>query len=202
MSQRHSTFARVPADLYQTPAWCVDALAGHINLHGLMIWEPACGQGQMVRALEAHGAQVFASDLHEHGFEDQAMVFDFASADIPRFVYFQHIITNCPYGPQGRLAERFIERGLERLPPGGILALLLQADFDSAGGRQRLFRHNRDFAGRIVLNRRIEWFPRGLKPGGSKEGGPSANHSWFVWQRRIINAPAAFTLYAPERVAA
>ena len=56
MSTRVSGFARAPADLYQSPAWVIDALAEHVNLNGLSVWEPACGHGQMVEALEEFGA--------------------------------------------------------------------------------------------------------------------------------------------------
>lgn len=208
MSQRNSGHARVPADLYQTPGWVLDALAEHVSLTGRVVWEPACGGGQMVRALEAHGAQVFATDLLDQGFGDMAATFDFTSEaqGVTYFGgekvldWFDDVITNPPYGAQGRTAEKFIERGLERLPTGGVMALLLQADFDSAGGRPRLFRDCPDFAGRVVLNRRIEWFPRRVKPNGSKEGGPSANHTWFIWQRRVLRQAApAFTVYAPAK---
>lgn len=193
MSTRASGFSRVSADLYQTPFWVVGALAEHINLNGLSIWEPACGGGQMVRALEQFGAQVFASDLHEHGFEDQDMAVDFTAGDMPRFVYFQHIVTNPPYGPQGRTANAFIERGLERLPPGGVLALLLPVDFDSAKTRAKYFGDCPDFSAKIILRRRIAWFEP--EPG---QAGPSANHAWFVWERRHIRAARApVMLYAP-----
>lgn len=199
MSTRASGFDRIPADKYETPAWVVDALAEHINLTGLSVWEPSCGSGKMVRALESHGAEVFATDILDQGFADMAQLFDFVAPASPVLAYFDSIIGNPPYGPQGRLAERFIECGLDRLPPGGVMALLLQADFDSAGGRLRLFRDCPHFAGRVVLNRRIEWFPRKIKADGSKEGGPSANHSWFIWSRRIIRAAAPpFTVYAPS----
>lgn len=206
MSQRPSGRERIAADLYPTPSWVVDALAEHVDFNGVAVWEPACGPGKMVRALEAHGAHVFATDAFDQGFEGMAQLFDFTERQTPSQAYYDMIVTNCPYGVQGRLAEKFIERGLERLPPGGVLALLLQADFDSAGGRKRMFRDHPMFAGRIVLNRRIVWFdPPPPKPGEKKPGGPSANHAWFLWSRpRIRSTAPAFTLYAPcdERRAA
>lgn len=194
MSTRASGFARVPAELYQTPAWVVDALAEHVNLNGLAIWEPACGEGQMVRALEAHGAHVTATDLMEHGFEGQADVLDFTDelpAGVPMF-FFDSIITNPPYGQGGRTAVRFIERGLERLPPGGLMAMLLSADFDSGSTRAHIFGACRSFAGKVTLRRRIEWFPP--EPG---QAGPSANHAWFIWERSHLRRGAS-VLYAPN----
>ncbi len=202
MSTRNSGYARVPSDLYQTLAWVTASLGEHINLSGRRVWEPACGEGKMVQALEILGASVIATDIHDHGCLPMVEKLDFLAqqaSDYARMCYFQDIITNPPYGPQGHTAERFIERGLELLPLGGVLALLLQADFDSAGGRRHLFRDCPHFAGRVVLNRRIEWFPRKIKPNGKKASGPSANHTWFIWHKRVLRpAPPPFTVYAPS----
>lgn len=201
MSTRNSGYARVPAELYQTPGWVTATLGEHMNLAGRTVWDPACGEGKMVRALAALGARVVASDLHDYGMVKKAQKIDFTSLGVVPlgFEDVQDIVTNPPYGKQGRTAERFVERGLDLLPLGGVLALLLQADFDSAGGRRNLFRECPHFAGRVVINRRIEWFPREIKADGTKAGGPSANHSWFIWHKRVLR-PAAppFTAYAPS----
>lgn len=197
MAQRKSGHARIPAELYQTPSWVLDVLAEHVALDRLTIWEPACGEGKMVRALEAHGAIVFATDALDHGFEPMRCRFDFTGDG--HVINSHHgIVTNPPYGPQGRTAEKFIERGIERLQPGGFMALLLQADFDSAGGRKRLFTDCPEFAGRIVLNRRIVWFEPEPREDGKKPSGPSQNHTWFLWSKpHIWTGAPPFTLYGP-----
>jgi hypothetical protein len=198
VSIRQSGFERVPADLYETPAWVIDALGEHINLTGLTVWEPACGSGKMVRALEDAGAyQVFATDLHDQKCEQMVQVFDFTGTDKPAHWFFDAVITNPPYGPQGRTATAFIERGLERIPAGGLLALLLPVDFDSAKTRARPFGENPAFAAKITLRRRISWFEP--LPG---QAGPSANHAWFVWCRSHLRAAGPpRTLYAPSNPA-
>ena len=201
MSTRNSGYARVAAELYQTPEWVTATVGEHVNLAGRTVWDPACGEGKMVRALEALGARVVASDLHDYGMVKKAQKMDFTRLGVVPlgFEDVQDIVTNPPYGQQGRTAELFIERGLSLLPLGGVLALLLQADFDSAGGRRRLFCDCPHFAGRIVLNRRIEWFPRQIKSDGKKAAGPSANHAWYLWEKRVIRQPRApFVLYAPS----
>lgn len=196
MSIRASGFARIPADLYQTPAWVLDTLAAHVNLDGLSVWEPACGQGQMVRAMEAYGAHVTATDLNEHGFEGQADAFDFLGEPLRTHPFhFDAIITNPPYGPQGRTGAAFIARGLSLILHGGMLALLLPVDFDSAKGRARFFGDCPDFAAKIVLRRRIMWFEP--EP-GSKTSSPSANHAWFIWERSHVRRGPATTLYGPS----
>lgn len=197
LSIRASGFARIPAELYQTPAWVLDVLAMHINLTGLSVWEPACGEGHMVRALQAAGAHVTATDIHEHGFEGQADTFDFL-APMPRTqeFYFDSIITNPPYGPGGRTGVAFIEKGLERIPAGGLLALLLPVDFDSASTRAHLFADCPDFAAKVILRRRIMWFD---PPAGEKVSTPSANHAWFIWERSHVRRGPAISLYGPAK---
>jgi predicted RNA methylase len=49
------------------------------------------------------------------------------------------IVTNPPYGLQGKLAERFIERALDLTRPQRAVAMLLKVDFDSGLTRRRFF---------------------------------------------------------------
>lgn len=195
MSTRASGFDKIPHDLFQTPPWVIDALAEHVNLNGLNVWEPACGEGQMVRALESCGASVTATDITDHGFKDMAGVHDFTDMRPPvRLFHFDSIISNPPYGVQGRTGEAFIDHGLDWLSPGGLLALLLPVDFDSAKTRAKFFGDCPDFAAKIVLRRRIAWFePQ------QGQAGPSANHAWYIWVRNHLRAQRApVTLYAPS----
>jgi hypothetical protein len=53
------------------------------------------------------------------------------------------------------MAVRFIEHALKLTVPH--VAMLLRNDFDSAIGRQQLFRFNPMFAGKLVLLNRIKW---------------------------------------------
>lgn len=197
MAVRASGFDRVPADLYQTPRWVIDALAEHINLNGLCVWEPACGEGQMVKALESWGASVTATDITDHGFKAMAGVHDFADMrPPPKLFHFDSIISNPPYGVQGKTGEAFIDCGLQWLSNGGLLAMLLPVDFDSAKTRAKFFGDCPDFAAKIVLRRRIAWFEP--QPG---QAGPSANHAWFIWIRNHLRAQRQpVTLYAPSNV--
>jgi hypothetical protein len=139
---KHETgYARVERDLYPTPPWVIAALAEHVDLHGLTVWEPACGDGRMVEALRAAGcASVYASDIADHGTADE--VLDFLSAQMPKLERPPDaMITNPPFGQGGKLATAFIEAGLTRIRQhGGLLALLLPCDFDSAKTRALLRR--------------------------------------------------------------
>ena len=198
MGKHETGYARVERDLYPTPSWVIAALAEHVDLRGLTVWEPACGDGRMVEALRAVGcARVYATDIVDRGGQDE--VLDFLSVQIPKLADFNLIATNPPFGQGGRLATAFIEAGLRRLPMGGALALLLPCDFDSAKTRARHFGDRLHFVGKIVLTRRVVWFQRS---DGIREA-PKENSAWFLWQRsplRFRRSPVI--LYAPASDAA
>lgn len=158
---RVSGYKRVERDAYQTiERWPVDALCFSYPLPP-RIWEPAAGDGHMVRSLEANGFEVYATDI--------AQGKDFLSyrgVDLGNF----GIVSNPPFGERGKLAEQFIVRALVLSPT--IVAMLLPSDFDHAASRQPLFRH-RAFAARINLTSRPRWF--------DGDATPKANFCWFVW---------------------
>ncbi len=171
---------RPDKDLCPTPSWVTGALCEHVDIVGKAIWECAAGTGQMADALKANGAaRVFCSDIHDYGYDGLNGLFDFVSDRSSNNQRFSEIVTNPPYGLRNTLAEKFIEIGLQRLPPGGFLALLLPVDLDAAKSRQHLFRDNSQFVCKVILTRRIVWFERS---DGTREA-PKENHGWFIWQR-------------------
>jgi hypothetical protein len=184
MGKHETGYARVPRDAYTTPSWCIDALAEHVQLEGRKIWECAANSGRMVRALQAQGAKVFASDIDPHPGLDA--VFDFLSPCLsPEIPAWDGIITNPPWGARNRLAEAFIRKGFDHLNNnGGFLALLLPTDFDSAVSRLPLFCDQR-FTARISLTARPVWFKR---TDGLREA-PKENVAWLVWSRPVLRHP-------------
>jgi hypothetical protein len=196
MGKHETGCARVERDLYPTPPWVVSALAEHVDLRGLTVHEPACGDRRMAEALLLAGcARVYTSDIVDYG-AGQNEVLDFLSAQMPNLEQPPDaIITNPPFGQGGRLATAFIEVGLRRLPVGATLALLLPCDFDSAKTRARYFGDCPEFVGKIVLRKRIVWFQR---DDGICEA-PKENHAWFLWQRSLLRTHCPpIILYAPE----
>lgn len=174
MSQRDSGYERKERDLYETPEWVTDCVVDYIdaNYH---IWEPACGSGKMVRALQKR-MKVTATDI-ETG-DDFLTYFNLPSYEITA------IVTNPPY----ELAREFIEHALKLMEPKGTVAMLLRTDFDHAKSRQHLFGQCRHFWAKIVLTKRIKWFE-------DSKGQPSFNHAWFVWQ--LGNRKTPTLAYAP-----
>ena len=183
MAQRKSGYAKRPNEFFPSPPWIIDALAEHVKIDGLSVWEPAAGGGDMARALVACGASVRETDLipeeRPRSFDRAASV-DFLSARQPVESGIEAIITNPPFS----LGTQFIAKGLEFLrgkTAVRLVAFLFAVDFDSAKGRTALFADCEEFAMKIALLRRIKWF--------EGPSGPSTNHAWFVWQRLDSTRP-------------
>jgi hypothetical protein len=191
MGKHETGFARIEKDFYPTPAWVIGALAERVKLAGMRVWECACGDGRMSEALKAVGASVYSTDIEDRGYSRLDAVLDFLVANPP--THFDKIVTNPAYGERNRLAEKFVEVGLQHIAASGLLALLLPNDFDSAVTRRHLFADCSAFAGKIVLTKRIKWF----EPPPGARAGPKENHSWFIWRRPCSHAPRIF--YAPQR---
>jgi hypothetical protein len=126
MAQRRSGYNRVDDDQYETPAEPVIALIP--LLEGITrAWDPRNrGSGKLLAVLHAHGVNAVGTGA------------DFLTTSAPP-PNVDSIVTNPPFGKQGRLAEAFISHALELVP---FVAMLLRVDFDSAKSRQHLFRHN------------------------------------------------------------
>src|SRR5215210_5604055 len=93
----HQTGSRHPADFYPThPDW-TRALLAHVNLTR-EVWEPACGDGAMVRVLEKAGYEVRATDI--------AYGDDFLESDLRA----GSIVTNPPF----KLLDEFVHHGLSQ----------------------------------------------------------------------------------------
>jgi len=195
MGKHETSYPRVDRDHYPTPPWVVAALAEHVNLTGHDVWEPATGSGRMAEALKAAGAaRVYCTDIVEYGYPLDAL-FDFVSPQRLNLAQPFDTITNPAFGPRGKTAEAFIAAGLRRRSRGGVLALLLPADFDSATTRSRFFRDCSLFAAKIVLTRRIVWFSHS----NPKKERPKENSAWFVWSEPdLLRVRRPIILYAPN----
>jgi len=175
MSQRVSGYERAERDFYPTPEWVTRALIAHLPERVKSVWEPAAGDGRMAAALHEAGYRVWATDIApQQPGAHLVNEADFFAPPAGRFSA-EAIITNPPYGPGGRMAQKFIGHALQRMRPAcGVVAMLLSVDFDSGRTRQWLFGDCPAFATKLVLMERIVWFDGG-------KHGPSKNHAWFIW---------------------
>lgn len=155
-------------DRYDTPEVAVRALLKVEKLPH-KIWEPACGTGNIVRALREAGHKVFATDLNDRGCPSSIARIDFLLPSIP--VECDAIVTNPPFS----LAEQFVEIALKRAP---LVIMLLRLGFMESKRRSRIL----DGAGlaRIhVFAKRLPMMHRDGWQGRKANSGMAL--AWFIW---------------------
>jgi hypothetical protein len=161
-------------DFYPTPPEPTRAFL-HAEIDRLRdfapIWEPAAGDGAMVREMEAVGLAVHASDLVDRGCGARLRDFyDFTIGDRPSAA----IVTNPPFQEVGwgNGRARWLVQALDTL---GVdyMALLLNWTFPGAGGLAPFW--TRHAPARVYLMR---W-----KIDFTRQGAPPMLNGWFVWDR-------------------
>ena len=164
-----SKHERRPNDLYNTPEWCVERMMENVILPR-RIWEPACGEGNIVSALRKNDKVVIHTDI------DRGIDF-LEKASMPPDT--DCIVTNPPY----TLAVEFIKQSLDLTHLcGGTVVMLLRNEYDCAKKRRHLFSH--PFSKKIILTKRPRWIE-------NTTGSPRHNYSWYVWswQNGITQPP-------------
>ena len=159
-------------DFYPTPPEPTRAILsaerGRLRDFGA-VWEPAAGDGAMVREMESVGLTVRASDLVDRGCGAEIRSFyDFSAAPAPA------ILTNPPFAEcgWGNGRARWLTHALDTL---GVeyMALLMNWGFPGAGGLGPFWRKHP--AARVYLMR---W-----KIDFTGQGAPPMLNAWFVWDR-------------------
>lgn len=136
------------------------------------IWEPAAGDGAIVRPFLSAGFTVIASDLIDYGLEGCHSGLDYLKA---KPVLEPHgIVTNPPY----KLAMQFAKKALQET---FYLALLLRTNFLESTARLPFFREHQP--ARIwISSRRL---PMMHRHGWQGPRAPSNTcFAWFVWDER------------------
>lgn len=170
--------ARQKNEKYYTPARPVEVIIPYVATllkKCPLVWEPAAGADNIANKLREHGHSVFSSDISP----------DLPSITPANFLTARVapegcrlILTNPPFGTQGRLAFQFCWHALRLMEPvGGAVVMLMRDDFDSAGGRLELFAKHPAFDKKVVLSERVRWANLPQK----KDAGPSGSHAWYIW---------------------
>lgn len=169
-------------DFYRTGEIATRALLAVERLPGV-IWEPACGAGDISRVLERNPlvTGVISTDLHDRGY-GQAGV-DFLSCRDARGA--DHVVTNPPFrlsgqGRRGDALALFAQQGL-RLVRGRVCLL---GRLQWLEGQARM----RDVFDRIPPAR-VWVFPYRIpmaRGDGPFQAGLVA-FAWYVWERRTEN---------------
>lgn len=178
-----------PTPPFATRALCeflADQLGGGMPLADMVCWEPACGEGHMVRPLREYFGDVVPSDVHRYG--DDHDLFDFTltrferrTEDRPDFV-----ITNPPF----RLCADFIAASSAIATRG--FAMLVRSAFLEGGERyQRIWSVNPpsfvlQFCERVVMLEGRLVRRGSVDPFAEKEGSTASSataYCWLVWLR-------------------
>lgn len=180
--------ARVVDEFYPTPAEPTQAILeaeiGRLReFDG--IWEPACGDGAMIREMQAYGLTTFASDLIQRGAAES--VKSFYSFNIAAF---PAILTNPPFAECNR-DPGWVRHAMQTL---GVeyMALLLPLNWLGASGRSALW--SAYPPARIYLMRwRIDFTGQGASP---------VLNMWAVWDRKSTGETVMRMLDRPRGVSA
>lgn len=116
-------------DFYATSPVAAEGLIKIEKLNN-RIWEPACGLGHLSKVFESHGYEVRSTDLIDRGYGTGGI--DFLKT---QEAWNGDIVTNPPY----KYAEDFITHGLDLIPEGNKLCLLLKVQFLEGKARKKLF---------------------------------------------------------------
>lgn len=167
---------RSVADFYPTPPEATQALLNFLNLEpGTTVWEPACGDGHMVKVLESNDLLVRATDI--------TLGVDFLTTEDNTS---QWIITNPPFS----IADKFIRKCAEYHVP---FALLLKSQYWHASRRLCLFR---EIQPSYVLP--LTWRPDFcFKERGG--GSPVMDVLWCVWEPGVTHT-TYIPLERPQKV--
>jgi len=159
-----------PNDYYPTPVLATRALLEREEF-GTTVWEPACGDGAISRALEQVGYRVISSDIVDRGY---GHVENFLSSR--RRV--ESIITNPPF----KLAEEFIRRALDLTT--FKVAMFLRLSFLESQQRYHLFTQT-PLKAVYVFSRRLTLYRAGI----ARSGSGAVAYAWYVWQHGYRGEP-------------
>lgn len=160
ISGGNTAYKRSQSDFYPTPPDVTYALLEFLKIDPgkAVIWEPACGEGHMVKQMEKMGYKVIGTDI-VHGT-------DFLTDNPPK--NFNWIITNPPFS----ISEQFIRKCMEYNRP---FALLLKSQYWHAKKRLAIFREKPPT---YILP--LTWRPD-FCFGKRGSGSPLMDVIWCVW---------------------
>lgn len=155
---------RHPRDFYPTPRAATLGLLAVEKFRGT-IWEPACGNGAMSRALEERGHRVISTDLYDEGFGTPGVDFLTTRRRV------SNVVTNPPF----RLAEEFIHHALRRATRKAAMIFRL-AWLEGIGRYEEIY--SKCPPARVLPFTRRVFMVRG---GGADVKGGMQAFMWMVW---------------------
>lgn len=173
-ASNHSLTERASNDFYATPPQAVEMLL-EMETFSKDIWEPACGHGHISKVLEAHGHNVYSTDLVDRGYGHGG--FDFLKCSNTN--QDTDVITNPPYSK----AQEFVEKAMDVIGEGHKIAMFLKLTFLEGKNRRRMFEQYPPKVVYVSTSRLTcgkngtEWMPSCIC------------YAWFVWEKGFHGDP-------------
>ena len=162
---KRSSFERIPRDFYPTPSQAVLPLIPHLRLRRVRTFaEPCCGDGALVRHLEAYGLRcTYAGDIADG--RDALATTDYGGPDL--------IITNPPW------SRRILHPLISHFQAIAPTWLLVDQDWCCTKQVVPYLSSCTD----IITIGRVQWIP------GSKYKGGKDNSAWYRFDARHSAVP-------------
>lgn len=181
------------ADYYTTDPTAVEQFVKHIemligSISHSVIWEPACGCGNISEVLKKHEYRVISSDLHDRGYGESDIDFlkTYTSfADSYYHCKIDTIITNPPYS----LANEFILHAMDILPIFGHYFALMNLSYLTGIQRNETIYKKGYLRAIHIYPHRINCYKNNINTGHSSP----VNYAWF----EFMKYPKYFTPQAP-----
>lgn len=185
-AKKAHVWQRDALDWYVEPAAVTTALLAVERFVGT-VWDPCCGQGNIVTALRDGGVNAFGTDIEQRhdGGQWWAGQYDFLAAGDPLVTRAPNIVMNPPFF-RGKGAEAFIRRALDIAT--GKVACFVDIRFLAGGARANGLWKDRPPHRIWIITPRVSCPPGEYLAAGNKAGGGSSDWCWLVWD---LTAPPA-----------
>ena len=163
-------YDREKNDYYATEPKAVEMLLELEDFSKFDVWECACGEGHLSKAMQKKGITVYSSDLINRDYGDQ---YDFLSAE--NTIWGGHIITNPPY----KYAKEFIEKSISIIPNERLIAMFLPVRYTEGKARKKLFQTYPPKTVYVSSGR----LKCAIHGDFSKIKSSPVSYAWFVWKK-------------------
>lgn len=176
-ASNHTDKEREVNDFYATSPEAIDKLLEVEKLYS-DIWEPAAGEGHLVKKLREKGYSVFASDIVQRDFPLDD-VQDFLNIETSCYKLDYDIVTNPPY----KRSLEFVLKALDLIEQGRKVCMFLKLTFLEGKSRYKELFSKYPPKTVYVFSERIMCAKNGDFEGMKAGGGSAVAYAWFVWEK-------------------
>ena len=168
------TRERVKNDYYATPFESTISLLENVKFDGDIL-ESCIGGGHIATICKEYGHCVIGYDLVYRGYQG-TNIKDFLTLDIER--KFDNMITNPPY----KLAQEFLEKGMEVVKEDGKIAMFLKIQFLEGVKRKKMFEKYPPKEVLVFSKRQNPWRNGNPTDENGKPWNSTMCFAWFIWE--------------------